>query len=508
MRGEISLLLTIIILSGQALAFEFCDEGTVGENDIRLISVNDMLKENQKEWIWEPSQKIEIESRVENKGDKEETFILEAIFKDKDETIKIAKDSDDLKKEFSLSAGERKSVSLLFQTNEDIEIGNYDVYIKFYKKNNEDEQCVENNEEEVKIQIIELCENGKVDEDNLEIEKINDEKEDNEKEWQWAPGNEIRISLELSNKDYSSKNFIVELVFLDENKEEVFLADNTKDTQKEKTLDEGESDELSFNFNLRPDIEEAKYTLYAKAYDEDNEDICTSLKAESKSDPIYIEIEKEERKVIVTNIEGPKEAKTSSSIEYTVELTNLGSEDEESVLAVIYNYQLGITEKREIKNLESGETKSTTFQIQIPNNASISKYAILFSTEYEYNERQDYYKSSSDEKDDIKKFLTITQEEIQKNETVKEINETITKNNQTKNESLEISIKNETKPIQTTITGNVVGTPNKSPNPLILLTLLILAIIGIILFFKKPKRKAEAEIKPPKVIRKYTAKLN
>ena len=129
------LILTIILFSSQALAFEFCDDGTTGKNNIRLISVDDMLKENSKEWTWQSSQKIEIETRVENKKDESETYIIEAIFKNTDETIKIAKESDNLKKEFSLSGNERKSISLEFETTENINTGRYDIYIKFYKKN-------------------------------------------------------------------------------------------------------------------------------------------------------------------------------------------------------------------------------------------------------------------------------------------------------------------------------------------------------------------------------------
>ena len=62
--------------------------------------------------------------------------------------------------------------------------------------------------------------------------------------------------------------------------------------------------------------------------------------AEDKSDPITIEIKKEERKVIITKVEGPKNITTSSQEQYTVTVTNLGSEDEEKVSVIAYNSRL------------------------------------------------------------------------------------------------------------------------------------------------------------------------
>ena len=108
------ILLTIITISllVQVSAFEFCEDGTVGETNLRLISIDDMLKDNSKEWTWSTSEKIEIEARIENKNDESETYILEAIFIENDEEITVAKDSGDLKEEFTLSAEERKSISL------------------------------------------------------------------------------------------------------------------------------------------------------------------------------------------------------------------------------------------------------------------------------------------------------------------------------------------------------------------------------------------------------------
>lgn len=501
MKKNLILTLAIIFLSTQVLAFEFCEDGARGETSFRLISIDDMLRENSKEWTWQIFQKIEIEVRVENKNSEDATYVLEAIFKDGDKTIKISDNSNDLKEEFSLSTNERKSISLNFEINEDVEKDSYDLYIKFYKKDNEDNECTENSEEKIEIEKIEICENGKVNEDRLELKKIRDERGDNENEWIWAPGDNIKISLNLKNKNYSQRDFVTKLVFLNEDNEEIFLADNSEDVEKETNLYEDEADNLNFYFKLRSDIKEAKYTLYAKAHDKDDKSICTSLKAEDKSNPVTIGIKRSERKVIVTKIEGPKNLTTSSQAKYRATITNFGSKNENKVLAIIYNYRLQIKEKIEILNLKSGEEKITTFTISIPENASLARYVLLFSTEYEYNEHQDYYRSASDDEDDIGQRIIITQGtgtgEAQENKTVGQ-------NGSIMDEKHE----NKTRIPTTVIVGNAIGIPGESPNWIVLVVLIILATIGIVLFFKKPKFKKIEKIEPPRVIRRYTAKLN
>jgi len=492
----VKILLTIltVFLLAQVSAFEFCENGQVGESDLRLISIDDMLKDNSKEWTWSTSEKIEIEARVENKNDESETYVLEAIFIDNDEEITIVKDSDDLKKEFSLSADERKSVSLNFQIDEDTDEDSYDLYVKFYKKGDEDTECVENSEEQIKIEKIELCENGNVDEDDLEIKGVTDEQDDNEKMWEWKPGNDIQIAVDLKNKKYSSREFVVELIMFDENNEEIILAEDSKELKKEVTLDEDESDDVKLYFTLSTEIEEGEYTLYAKAYDKNNENTCTSQKAQSNSDPEIITIKRPQRKVAVIDVSGPTEVKTHEKISYTVTITNLGSKDEEKVSALAYNNKLGIKELKEISGLDSGETKNLTFSFTIPENVSLSRQAILFSVEYEYNERLDYYESESEDEDSIRRYITISQGSPEEEKPM--INETIPTPTQ-----------NEANIPTTTISGNVVNSSNRASSWLIAIGLLALALVGGY-FLIRPKKEKQPKHIEPKITRRYTAKLN
>lgn len=492
------ILLVALLLVTQASAFTFCEDGTAGKSDLRLISIDDMLEDNSKEWNWEPSTSVEIEARVENREGSQETYILEATFRDGENKIRIAQDSDNLEKEFTLSSNERKSISLKFEIEEDADLGNYELYIKFYKKDSEETKCQENSEETIKIDKIEVCPDGKVDEDDLEIQQVQDETKDNEVAWSWTPGDDIEITLDLENKEYSERTFITELIFLDENNNEISIAENSENMIEEKQLNKDETEDFEFNFKIKPGTPEGEYTLYAKAYDEDNDNICTSLKAYDKSSPKTIEIKKAERNVVMKEIKGPAVTKTFSQVQYKATIINLGSESEERALAVIYNYQLGLLEKIELKDLESGEERTVNFNFTIAENASISQHAILFSTEFEYNEKQDYYKSSSDNDDDIKKYLTVSlgtlSEEVEpKNITTK----------------TEVIIENETIPTEetptTTITGNAIGSSKKTSLwPIVSLAgILIIAILFFV--FKKPKQNIHIQ---PRIARRYSARLN
>ena len=151
-RGMLTIFLLLLIATlAQATAFEFCDDGIVGEDKLRIISVDDMEKQNPTEWTWQNSEEIEIEVRVQNKNDNQKDYKIELIFVQNDEEIKIAEDKENLKKEITLDANERKSFSFQFKTEENIENGDYELYVKFYDKNNEDQECVENSEERIKI---------------------------------------------------------------------------------------------------------------------------------------------------------------------------------------------------------------------------------------------------------------------------------------------------------------------------------------------------------------------
>jgi hypothetical protein len=505
-----TILLLSILLASQTLAFEFCDEGETDTSSLRVISIDDMMLENSKEWEWEPGMKVELEARIENRDDESENFVLEIVFVENEDDEDITTKDDDLKQEFTLSANERKTLTIEFEIDDDADLNEYQIYAKLYEDGEEDKRCVENSEEYILLDKIELCEDGNVDTDELKISSITDEEKDNEEEWTWETGDEIEITVELHNYDYDERNFVTELILLDEDNEEVQLAEDDSDIIKTQEIDEDDSEEYTFTFRLNSNLNKGEYTLYAKSYDEDDEnDICTSQKAESKSNPITIEIEKDKHNVIPTKATGPISAKTGENIEYQVRIKNQGEEDEDKVLIIAYNYYLGLKQEIEIENLKSNEETTVNFTLPIPTNATAQQYKISFSTEFEYNENKNYYKTASDGNDDIKKTITIItaqkEEEIIDENKTEEIEEIIDEN-----KTIEVETIEQEENTTTTITGNVVGSSGNPSSIWAITIIAILAISGTYLFLNKKKTFAK-KIKAspePKIARRYTAKLN
>lgn len=509
-RGALYLTLafTLLILISQVNAFEFCDNGINGENKLRIISVDDMEKQNPTEWTWQNSEEIEIEVRVQNKDDDRKDYKIELVFVKNDEEVKIVEDEENLKKEFELDADERKSISFEFKTENDVEEDEYELYVKFYDKNNEDQECVENSEERVKIKKIKICENGNVDDDNLEINSITDESSETENQWEWRPNKNLEIKINVENKDYTIEEYVAKLILIDTNGEEVTFADDSNDIEKEVQIQEDETIDLNFEFELKNNLEEGTYYLYSKVYAKEDNDICTSLKAEELTDPERITIVKDEHNVIVTSVDGPKEVEGGQVATYTAIISNIGSIDEDRVKIMLYSSKLDINIQEEITDLEIGEEKQITFEITIPEDVEAITTRLRFSTEFKYDESTNYFEQVSADEDDVQYLLKLKLKPIIPEETTPEENPFENLNTDTPIETKATDATN------TPITGAVVGKKDGGINfttIIITIVVLLIAISGIFIYKnkkKKPDFKTDAYIEQPtKIARRYTAKL-
>lgn len=504
MRKELVICALFLILIIQISAYEFCDEGVVGEKDLRIISVDDMLIGNSYEWNWKNSDDIELEIRVQNRKDSSEEYEIELIFiEEGDDDVKIVKDSNDLKKEFSLGANERKSVSFKFQIKDDVDVGDYELYVKLYADGDEEEECVETSQQ-VNLRKIEICED-EADEDDLRIEEIIDERKDNDKEWEWMSGQEIEISVEVNNRDYDDREFTVELVLLDEKNEIVSFALDSEDVLKTIDLDEGESDTVNFDFDMARNLGGGEYSLYAKIYDSDDDDICASLRAEKKSSPVKIDIEKKDRNVVVVEVNGPTSVEKGSVNSYTVEVSNYGVKEEDRVMVTAYSHKIGVREEREIINLSEGSSETVEFEIKIPENVSYNSASILFYTKFDYDKKRGY-RDSSDKSSNLDYIVKLNNKVVVEDEG----NISVEVNNSDEEEIIpeENSTKNIEDVTKTPITGAVIGSEDNGYRKEIIIGVVLFAGIGGFFLYRRLKNKPKHyKSFSPKVTRKYTARV-
>ena len=324
------------------------------------------------------------------------------------------------------------------------------------------------------IDAYELCDDP-VDTDELDIIDIIDIEQEYIENWEWAPNEEVTIEIEVKNANFTERDFQVELFFLDENNEikENFTT-SSENLIQTISLDEGERGILNFTFKLDEPEEGEAYYLYAKFYDDNNETICTSLKAKSESEEATITIEEESKIIFVRAVSGPTEIIAGSKVEYTVEVINLGNVKESKVLVVFYNADLKIRETREITDLEIEKSQNVTFNFTLPQNTSAQSQKFSFSAEYDYNEENGNYYEFSEKS----KIFSV-----QINASTSQATET----NQTENQITELI------PNQTTQTNQTENNSENTPTPylwpiIITFILITLIIIGTFLFLKYGKR--------------------
>ncbi len=500
MKKVISIFM-LLLLIGFVNSFEFCSDEINGQKELRIISLSDMLIENNKEWNWEVNQHIEVEVRVWNLKSSSEKYILEMGFLKNGELSNITENINDLSKEFILGADERRSVSFEFKIDKDIEFDDYQLIVKFYKKGSEDSFCVQNNEIVLNLNYPSVCNKENIEVEDLNIISISDKNLAKLGSWNWKPYDEIGIDVKIENNNYN-ENLFVELVLLDENKKDINF---TKDSVIKKiTLEKGNSTTINFNFLLNSDLSSGNYELYSKVY---NNNDCQSLKAKTKTSPIYVNVEKNENDVIIKKVYGNSNSFFGKTEKYILTIVNLG-DSEKKVGVIAYNYFLNLSSVIEIENMSSGEIRNVSVDIPIPLNLNLSRVKIEFSTKFDYDEKNNIYKKYSSEDDDISYFLTITNSSL------------INSNNISKDKNItreEISIPLDIEKGSNNFTNESQYYLDKNEKSLKYLWIIVcifvfcLIIFIILLFFRNKNQKIKYINKPivePKIVRRYTASLH
>ena len=168
------------------------------------------------------------------------------------------------------------------------------------------------------ISALELCQN-KTSADLLEIIKISDTT-NTQNNWTWTTKENVKISVEAENKNISQNDFIIELFFYDEDEqlENNFVQDGNSIT-KTINMSEGETTTTNFAFEVN-NIPSGTYSLYVKITNENNETICTSLRAETENNKINISVKQENKLVVIRNITGPSTISPGVYAEYIVNI--------------------------------------------------------------------------------------------------------------------------------------------------------------------------------------------
>jgi hypothetical protein len=241
--------------------------------------------------------------------------------------------------------------------------------------------------------INSFCTNGDLG-SGVEITKLTDEQLDNENEWEWAPLDNVEITVKVKNNAGDDLDFVVEYGLYDASTNDyVDLNEDTIDL----SVDDGKSEETTIKFEVPADIDSNDdYRFYVKAYEDGEEETRCVSQREGKFFE-DIDIKKKSREVVLTKIVVPDSVSCSDAVDYKARVYNIGNKDEDQVKVTLTNKELGINMQKEIKNIDSGDYEDVTFSFVIPQNATEKTYKLVALTEYNYDDNDEVYDDSSDD---------------------------------------------------------------------------------------------------------------
>lgn len=239
-----------------------------------------------------------------------------------------------------------------------------------------------------------FCENGQVG--NLMIHNI-DISNTGEDDDDWIVFDTIKVKINIKNVgDFDIDEVFVELGLFDANgvnkASELDFSNRDEEKLEVGDINDGDRDEVNFEFRVPADFEEGTYKLAFKAYSEDQNEIelCADT-SEDLSHLTYQEIdiervEDEDKFIQIYDLEiSPESAVCGERITATMGVVNLGDEDQNRVKIVASSPSLNINKEFEIKEgLGIGETSQVSFSFNIPKDADVLNHQIRFKTFYDY----------------------------------------------------------------------------------------------------------------------------
>ncbi len=140
--------------------------------------------------------------------------------------------------------------------------------------------------------------------------------------------------------------------------------------------EKGEDDEETVYFDLEvpADAEAGDYTLYVKAYDDEDEHCYM--------DSVSIDIKRYTHDMVIDSIELPDSVECDSYFDMTIKIVNTGDKDEEDAKIRIYNTQLGIDESKTF-DLDKGDYKKVKLSLRVPKDAEEKNYTLTINVLYD-----------------------------------------------------------------------------------------------------------------------------
>lgn len=235
----------------------------------------------------------------------------------------------------------------------------------------------------------------------------------------WNLLDELEIEVEVKNNGNDDiSDVMVELKITDNNGKD--LTDDFDLDEEEIDLGkirDGDKESVIFKIEELPaDLETGTYRIYVKAYEDGNEDEqCASTSDDLNQDDLYYEFEVEseydEPAIIALggSMSSVLSVKAGDLVEISFNIYNLGDQDEERVLVMVENVELGLSKSTTFKNLDIGDKKQVTFTFTVPEDADEGKYKLNIYTYFDYDDGDvdDEFSYDSSSYDDLDEDFII-----------------------------------------------------------------------------------------------------
>jgi hypothetical protein len=252
-----------------------------------------------------------------------------------------------------------------------------------YTGTSSEESSEQNESTDSTFEIMNFCKYNETGNLNIDIDNLDSDDE-------FAPGDTIKISVEVENNNDDDKKIIVEAKLY--NLDEEDKIESVKSSKNK--IDEDDDEEFELELEIPIDVEEGDYVLFVKAYESGNEqEQCTQ-------ESIDLEITREDNSLEILSIDiKDYNVHSGGFLEIFFHILNLGEDGEENIYLYIENSELNISEKKgkfDIEGFgESDDEIEELFKIKIPFTATPGNYNFIFSVK------------GDESKDSISKTITI-----------------------------------------------------------------------------------------------------
>ncbi|HLD98090.1 MAG TPA: putative S-layer protein [Candidatus Nanoarchaeia archaeon] len=284
----------------------------------------------------------------------------------------------------------------------DIEFSNFNLEETYTGVLNITEQGNPNNSKTVNLVLQNaFCEAGEVGSLRADIDITNKGQYGEEDEWYAFEEIEVEVTIEnVGNDDID--DVVVSWGLYNKRTGEFILDDE----ENQVNVNEDDEEIVTFTFTVDPeDLAEADseddYVLYVKAYSDDlgEDEQCDFVSQD-------ISILRDDHFVILDDdISLPSSAQCSETVQASVTTWNIGDSNEDDIYVIVSNRELGLNKRVEIGDLDVFEDEKTSFEFDIPQNATEKSYVLDFRV---YDEDDDVYENDNNDESFLTKSLTVS----------------------------------------------------------------------------------------------------